>query len=82
MSDDFIMQMRPLFGDEEKAAMAAYMDEDGFLTEFKKTQAFEEAIAAYTGAKHCIVTNNGTISLTLAALACGTQAGDEVLVPN
>jgi perosamine synthetase len=82
MSDDFIMQMRPLFGDEEKAAMAAYMDEDGFLTEFRKTQAFEEAIAAYTGAKHCIVTNNGTISLTLAALAAGVQAGDEVLVPN
>jgi perosamine synthetase len=82
MSDDFIMQMRPLFGDEEKAAMAAYMDEDGFLTEFKKTQAFEEAIADYTGAKHCIVTNNGTISLTLAALACGVEAGDEVLVPN
>ncbi len=82
MSDDFIMQMRPLFGDEEKAAMAAYMDEDGFLTEFRKTAAFEEAIAAYTGAKHCIVTNNGTISLTLAAMACGIQAGDEVLVPN
>lgn len=82
MSDDFIMQMRPLFGDEEKAAMAAYMDEDGFLTEFRKTAAFEEAIADFTGAKHCVVTNNGTISLTLAALACGVEAGDEVLVPN
>lgn len=82
MSDDFIMQMRPLFGDEEKQALAAYMEEDGFLTEFKRTAAFEAAIAEFTGAKHCIVVNNGTISLTLAALACGIAAGDEVIVPN
>lgn len=82
MADDFIMQMRPWFGEEEKAALAEYMEEDGFLTEFRRTQAFEESIADYTGARHCIVTNNGTISLTLAALACGVQAGDEVIVPN
>lgn len=82
MSDDFIMQMRPYYGDEEKAALAAYMEEDGFLTEFRHTAAFEAAIADFTGAKHCIVVNNGTISLTLAALACGIEAGDEVIVPN
>ncbi len=82
MSDDFIMQMRPWFGAEEKAALAAYMDEDGFLTEFRRTAAFEQAIGEFTGARHCIVTNNGTISLTLAALATGVQAGDEVIVPN
>ena len=82
MSDEFIMQMRPWFGAEEKAAMAAYMDEDGFLTEFKRTAAFEADIAGFTGARHCIVVNNGTISLTLAALAVGVQAGDEVIVPN
>ncbi len=33
-------------------------------------------------AKHCIVVNNGTISLTLAAIALGVQPGDEVIVPN
>jgi len=82
MSDDFIMQMRPFFGQEEKDALAAYMEEDGFLTEFKRTAAFEAALAEFTGAKHCVVVNNGTISLTLAALACGIKAGDEVIVPN
>ena len=82
MSDDFIMQMRPWFGEEEKAAMAAYMAEDGFLTEFKRTTAFEADIAAFTGARHCVVVNNGTISLTLAAMAAGIEAGDEVIVPN
>ena len=77
-----IMQMRPLFGEEEKKAICDYMDEDGFITEFKRTEKFEEMIAHCTGAKHCIVVNNGTISLTLAAMAVGLQAGDEVIVPN
>jgi len=82
MSNDFIMQMRPLFGDEEKKAICEYMDEDGFITEFKRTEEFEGMIAEYTGAKHCIVVNNGTISLSLAAMASGINAGDEVIVPN
>jgi perosamine synthetase len=78
----FIMQMRPLFGEEEKRAISEYMDEDGFITEFKRTEEFEGMIAEFTGAKHCIVVNNGTISLTLAALASGIVQGDEVIVPN
>ena len=82
MSEDFIMQMRPWFGQEEKDALASYMEEDGFLTEFKKTEIFENLIAKFVGAKHCIVVNNGTISLTLAAMACGIKSGDEVIIPN
>lgn len=82
MISEFIPQMQPLFGAEEKAALNAYMDEGGFLTEFRRTEQFETLIAEFTGAKHCIVVNNGTISLTLAALASGIKAGDEVIVPN
>jgi len=82
VAKEFIMQMRPWFGAEEKQALMAYMDEDGFLTEFKKTEAFEQSIAQFTGAKHCVLVNNGTISLTLAAMAAGVEAGDEVIVPN
>lgn len=82
MSESFIMQMRPWFGAEEKKAVCEYMDEDGFITEFKRTELFEQMIADYTGAKHCVVVNNGTISLTLAAMACGVVSGDEVIVPN
>lgn len=78
----FIPQMEPWFGEEERRAMDRYLAQGGWITEFKQTQAFEEAIAEYTGAKHCIVVNNGTISLTLAALAAGIEAGDEVIVPN
>ena len=74
--------MRPWFGAEEKKAICEYMDEDGFITEFKRTEKFEQMLAEYTGAKHCIVVNNGTISLTLAAMAVGVKGGDEVIVPN
>lgn len=79
---DFIMQMRPLFEEEEKKAVCEYMDEDGFITEFKRTEKFEQMIAKYTGTKHCVVVNNGTISLSLAAMAVGVESGDEVIVPN
>lgn len=82
MNNDFIMQMRPLFESEEKQAICEYMDEDGFITEFKNTEKFEQMIASYTGSKHCIVVNNGTVSLTLAGLALGLAHGDEVIVPN
>jgi perosamine synthetase len=77
-----IPQMEPWFGDEEAAAVASYMRSGGWLMEFGKTREFERMIADYTGAKHCIVTNNGTISLTLAAIASGIKPGDEVIVPN
>ena len=79
---EFIMQMRPWIGDEERQAIDSYMQEDGFLTEFKNTKKFEDAIAKFTGSKHCIVVNNGTISLTLAALALDIKPGDEVIMPS
>jgi perosamine synthetase len=74
--------MIPWFGDEEGDAVSAYMKSGGWITEFQQTQKFEEMIASYTGSKHCVVTNNGTISLTLAAIAAGIGPGDEVIVPN
>jgi len=78
----FIPQMEPWFGLEEKEAMNQYLSEGGWLTEFKRTQQFEQMICDYTGAKHCFAVNNGTISLTIMALAAGIKAGDEVIVPN
>ena len=82
MSNDFIPQMIPWFGDEEADAMDQYMRSGGFIMEFKKTQEFEQRIAEYTGAKHAIVVNNGTVSLSVAGIVCGLNAGDDVLIPN
>src|SRR3972149_5175066 len=58
------------------------MKQGGWVTEFKKTREFERQIADFTGAKYCSVVSNGTISLTLALIACGIGPGDEVIVPD
>ncbi len=77
-----IPQMEPWFGPEEKSSLARYMDEGGWLTEFKNTQAFEEALAQYAGAKHGIVVTSGTTALMMVMMALGLGPGDEVIVPN
>ena len=77
-----IPQMEPWLGEEEATAVHEYMRSGAWLMERDKTQQFESLIAAYTGASHCIVTVSGTVSLTLAALACDVRPGDEVIVPN
>ena len=79
---NFINQMEPWFDNQEQEALNKYMSEGGWVTEFKKTFEFQDLIKEFTGAKHCFVVNNGTISLTLMAMAAGIKAGDEVLVPN
>jgi perosamine synthetase len=79
---DPIPQMAPWFGEEEKEAICAYLEAGGWITEFKQTQRFEQMIAEYTGAKHAVVVNNGTVSLVVAALACDVGPGDEVIVPD
>ena len=74
--------MEPWFDHQEQDALSKYMGEGGWVTEFKKTFQFQDLIKEFTGAKHCFVVNNGTISLTIMAMAAGIKAGDEVLVPN
>ena len=81
-SDKFIPQMEPSIDDKEANAVQEYLSSSPWLTEFKKTEEFENMLCKYTGSKYCVVVTNGTISLTLALLACGVGVGDEVIVPN
>jgi len=78
----YIPQMRPWLGEEECNAIINYLKEDGWLTEYKKTEEFEHVLAEYLGVKHCIVVSNGTVALTLVGLALGIKYGDDVIVPN
>lgn len=78
----FINQMEPSFGLEERQAIDAYLQSGGWGTEFRQTEMFAQAIAEFTGAKYCVIMPNGTISLTAALLACGIGVGDEVIVPD
>lgn len=77
-----IPQMEPWFDQAEADALRDYMMSGGWVTEFRQTQAFEESLRDFTGTRHCIVTNNGTISLSLALLALGVGPDDEVIVPD
>ncbi len=77
-----IDQMHPCFDEAERIALNEYMIQGGWVTEFKKTREFESMIATYTGAQYCSVVSNGTVSLSIALMACGIGVGDEVLVPD
>ncbi len=79
---EFIAQMEPSFDEKERLAMDEYMSAGGWLMEFKKTREFERMIAEYTGAGYCSAMPNGTLSLSVALLACGVSVGDEVVVPD
>lgn len=79
---DFIVQMEPSFDMKERKALDDYMASGGWLMEFKKTREFEQMIADYTGAKYCSIMPNGTVSLSVALMACGVGVGDEVIVPD
>lgn len=79
---EFINQMEPHFDHNEREHLNQYMLEGGWVTEFRKTRQFEDMIAEYTGAQYCSVVANGTVSLTIALMACGVGVGDEVIVPD
>lgn len=82
MEEKFIPQIEPLIGQEEAEAMQDYLSSGAWLTEFKKTEEFENQISKFTGSKYCVATNNGTVSLILALLVVGIGKEDEVIVPN
>ena len=79
---EFIVQMKPSFDQNEIQAMNNYMCSDVWMMEFKKTREIEHMISDYTGADFCSIMPNGTLSITVALLACGIKGGDEVIVPD
>ena len=68
-------------GVEEENAVLEVL-RSGWLTMGEVTQAFEQELAAFVGAKHAFAVNNATAALHLACLAVGVGEGDEVIVPS
>lgn len=58
-------------------AVAAVLKGD-FLTQGPTVERFEDAIAAYTGARYAVACTNGTAALHLACLAAGAAPGWKV----
>ena len=71
---------RPSLGPEEREAVLEVLA-GAVFTKGPRVAAFEEAFAAYHGARHAIAMSSGTAALTCALAAHGIGPGDEVIVP-
>jgi dTDP-4-amino-4,6-dideoxygalactose transaminase len=66
---------------EEDLQAVADCLRSGWLTMGPRTQAFEAAVAEWTGARHAVAVSSGTAALHLACAALRLGPGDEVIVP-
>jgi dTDP-4-amino-4,6-dideoxygalactose transaminase len=57
----------------------AHVAESGSYVLGPRVAEFEEAFAAYVGARYCVGLNSGTSALHLALICAGVQASDEVV---
>src|SRR4051812_19529896 len=72
----------PVYGaPEEQALLRALHSGKWGKLDGPEVANFEKAFAKYVGAKHAIGVVNGTVSLRIALMAAGIEAGDEVIVP-
>lgn len=76
-----INQIEPWYGEEERKAVIDYLNSNGWLMEYKKTEELERMIADYTGSRFCSILCNGTMTLFTALKAYNIGHGDEVLCP-
>lgn len=63
---------------EDLDAVAAALQSD-FLTQGPRILEFENAFAAYTGAKYAVAVANGTAALHLSTMALNVKKGDKVI---
>jgi len=66
---------------EEAIEKVAEILRSGLLIQGRHVEAFEKALAAYTGTPHAVAVSSGTAALHLSLLALGITHGDEVIVP-
>jgi dTDP-4-amino-4,6-dideoxygalactose transaminase len=67
---------------EGDLAAVADVYRSGWLSQGPRASEFEEAIAAYTGARHAIAVASCTAALHLIAVTAGLGPGDEVIMPS
>jgi len=68
----------PQIGEEEKEAVMAVLDSK-YLAEGPVAREYEQKFSEYIGAKHVLVTTNGTTALHLSLEALQIKPGDEVI---
>jgi len=76
-----VPQLEPYVGKEELENLKKVIEKK-WLTEGPFSKEFTELIKKFTGAKHVLLVNNGTLALFLSLLGLEVGAGDEVIVPD
>jgi len=74
----------PAVGDEDVEAVVEVVrsgEWGGFPEPGRNAAAFEEAFAAYQGARHGVLMMNGTVTMEVALKALDVGWGDEVVIP-
>lgn len=77
-----ISYMEPWYDEKEINAISQYLKDGYWITEHVKTKELEKIIADYTGAEHCLILPNGTLTLWAALAVLDIGLGDEVIVPD
>jgi perosamine synthetase len=72
----------PIFDEQEVAYLRECVESNFVSSVGAFVDRFEEALAAFTGAKRAVVCVNGTSALHLALRLAGVEPGDEVLIPS
>jgi dTDP-4-amino-4,6-dideoxygalactose transaminase len=72
----------PVFGKAEERALLRTLGSGRWgRLQGTEVETFERRFAEMHGCKHAVAVVNGTVSLRIALMAAGIQAGDEVIVP-
>lgn len=71
----------PQYGKGEADALLRTLNSGVWGIGGSETAAFEKSFGEFTGCKHCVTMVNGSVTLRNALLACGVEAGAEVIVP-
>jgi len=74
----FLPYAHQSISDADVEAVAAALRSD-WLTTGPRVPAFEDELAAYTGARHAVAFSSGTAALHGAAAAAGLRPGDEAI---
>ena len=76
--EDFLPYNQPDITEAEIEAVAETL-RSGWLAPGPRARSFEEAFAAYAGAKHAIALDSATAGMHLALITMGIGPGDEVI---